>query len=140
LDFGAGQGSLGRYVQENAVDVQVKWTDYDPGVQGKDEYPEEPFDLVVSSDVLEHIEPDFLEGTLAELRVLARKAQFHHIACDPSKGRLPDGRDMHLITEKLDWWLPRFEHPEWSVMYTAQCAVRKRGELRNHCHIQLDRV
>lgn len=140
LDFGAGQGSLGEYVLNNAVDINVKWTNYDPGIDKWNTLPEGPFDLVVSSDVLEHVEPDYIDATIDQLCELADKAQFHHIACDPCSSRLPDGRNAHLITEKLDWWLPKFTRPGWDVMYTAQCTVRKRGNLKDHCHIQLDKV
>lgn len=137
LDFGAGRGSLGAYVTDR---VSVEWTNYDPGIPEYDSVPTGQFDLVVSSDVLEHIEPEHIDETLHQIAKWAKKAQFHHIACDASDGRLPDGRDMHLITEKLDWWLPKFDVDGWSVMYAAQCAVRKRGKLRNHCHVQVDRV
>ena len=138
LDFGAGQGSLGEYVQQYAVDVEVKWKDYDPGKGDKP--PEGKFDLIVSSDVLEHVEPEEIDNVIEWLDVHATKAQFHHIACDPCGLILPDGRNAHLITEKLDWWLKKFADPNWALMYSAQCTVKKRSMLRDHCHIQLDKV
>ncbi len=140
LDFGAGQQSLGKYVQENAVDVNVKWTNYDPGQPLISTPPEGKFDLIVSSDVLEHVEPEEIDNVIAWLDAHATKAQFHHIACDPCGLILPDGRNAHLITEKVDWWLEKFEAPQWALMYAAQCTVKKRSMLRDHCHIQLDRV
>jgi len=138
LDYGAGQGSLGKYVRDH---LDVDWTDYDPGVDGIDRLePGREYDLVVSSDVLEHVEPECLEGTLEELRNLASKAQFHHIACCLSGSTLPDGRDAHLIVEDLDWWLPQFEVPGWVAMYAADVWVKKRGHVRRHCHIQVDKL
>lgn len=120
LDFGAGQGSVGAYVLQNAVDVNVSWTNYDPGQPGIDTLPEEKFDLIISSDVLEHVEPAHIDETIKWMQEHANKALFHHIACDPCGLILPDGRNAHLITERLDWWLPKFDVPGWSVMYAAQ--------------------
>lgn len=139
LDFGAGQRSLESYVRANAVDINIRWTNYDPGQPDIDVLPDQQFDLICSSDVLEHVEPDKIDETIAWMRDHADKAQFHHIACDPCGITLPDGRNAHLITETLDWWLPKFDVPGWSVMYTADCTVKKRGGMRRHCHIQVDK-
>ena len=57
-------------------------------------------DLVYSSDVLEHIEPDQLESVLNNLYSIADKYQYHLIACHPAKKKLSDGRNAHLIIEK----------------------------------------
>jgi len=139
LDFGAGQRSMEKYVRENATDVNVAWTNYDPGQPGIDTLPSGKFDLIISSDVLEHVEPEKIDETIAWMFEHANKALFHHIACDPCGLILPDGRNAHLITEKLDWWLSKFTKDGWSVMYAADCVVRKRQMLRRHCHIQLDK-
>ena len=141
LDFGAGQQSLQKYVMEKAIDIKINWTNYDPGVPGLDNLPEESFDLVVSSDVLEHVEPEEIDKTIVQLDQLTNKYQFHHIACDPCGLILPDGRNAHLITEKLEWWIERFGRTgSYDVMYKAQCTVKKRGYYRDHVHIQLDKL
>jgi len=140
LDFGAGHGSLGKYVMETAVDINCSWFNYDPSHASIELLPEGQFDLIVSSDVLEHVEPEMIDETIQWMKDHANKAMFHHIACDPCSLILPDGRNAHLITEKLDWWLPKFADDNWHTMYSAQCSVRKRTMLRNHCHIQVDKV
>lgn len=139
LDFGAGQCSLEKYVKDNAIDVRVHWVNYDPGIPGIDEIPERKFDLIVSSDVLEHVEPAQIGDVVKWMKEHAEKAMFHHIACDPAGLILPDGRNAHLICQKLDWWERRFADDKWDVMYKADAWVKKRGILRNHCHLQLDR-
>lgn len=141
LDFGAGQLSLEAYVQREYRDYHtLEWTNYDPGVKGIDSTPIGQYDLIISSDVLEHVEPEQLDDVIEWLGAHVTKAQFHHIACDPCGLILPDGRNAHLITEKLDWWLDRFVTESWALMYSADCQVKKRQSLRRHCHIQLDHV
>lgn len=140
LDFGAGAQTLGEYVQEHAVDCLIKWTDYDPGIPRLSHVPDRKFDLIVSSDVLEHVEPEEIDNVIAWLGDHATKAQFHHIACDPCGLILPDGRNAHLITENVDWWKEKFVKGPWTEEYSAQCTVRKRGTLRDHCHLQLDKT
>ena len=129
LDFGAGQGTLGKYVADNAIDVRAKWYDYDPGIPAISKLPEGPFDAVVSSDVLEHVEPDQIDATIDQLFNLANRAQYHHIACSECGLILPDGRNAHLTVEEPKWWLEKFSRPGWGVMYFAEQYTRRRGKL-----------
>ena len=96
LDYGCGSGTLG-----NKLDgVQ----NYDPGVPEFDIVPE-PADLVVCTDVLEHIEPDLLDNVLKHLHILTNKCAFFSIATryDSSK-LLPDGTNPHKIVQPVAWW------------------------------------
>ena len=97
LDFGCGKGIPFKQLEESN---QVY--NYDP-VTSPIDLPKKA-DLVYSSDVLEHIEPDQLEGVLNNLYNIADKYQYHLIACHPAKKKLSDGRNAHLIIEKPDWW------------------------------------
>ena len=97
LDFGCGKGMPFKQLEESN---QVY--NYDP-VTSPINLPKKA-DLVYSSDVLEHIEPDQLEGVLNNLYSIADKYQYHLIACHPAKKKLSDGRNAHLIIEKPDWW------------------------------------
>lgn len=104
LDYGCGKQTLA-----NAL-PQLTITGYDPCIPGLDSLPE-PHDLVVCTDVLEHIEPDLLEGVLQHLHDLTRKVIFLTIATRPAKKTLPDGRNAHLIIEDYRWWLDKvFEY------------------------------
>jgi hypothetical protein len=129
LDFGAGQRSLGKYVKDNGIDLRVQWTDYDPGIPEISVLPRGPFDAVVSSDVLEHVEPELVDETIDQLFELAGKLQFHHIACSECGTTLPDGRNAHLTVEEPKWWLAKFDRPGWTVMYFAEQYTRRRGKL-----------
>ncbi len=115
LDYGCGKGTFGQKVRELRPDVDVR--DYDPGVAGCDHLPE-PADLVVCTDVLEHVEPDRLADTLAHLFGLAQRRAFLDIALFEAKKTLPDGRNAHLIIRPAPWWLEVLAHPAWTFVRT----------------------
>ena len=62
LDVGCGKGTLITALEMDGYKVQG----YDPAVP-KFSAPPKPADLVVCTDVLEHVEPDCLDGFLAML-------------------------------------------------------------------------
>jgi len=96
LDYGCGKGALAE-----ALDFPI-W-EYDPCIEGK-EAPPRPADLVVCTDVLEHIEPDHLAGVLEDLKRVVKLTGFFTIHTGPSSKTLADGRNTHLIQEKMEWW------------------------------------
>lgn len=99
LDYGCGQGTLARALAAKGKLCR----EYDPAIPGKDERPSFA-DLVVCTDVLEHVEPDKLLSVWNHLRGLARKAVFVVVATRPSNKELTDGRNAHLIIEQAEWW------------------------------------
>lgn len=107
IDFGCGTGSL-----KKALEHKYDFTEYDPGIEGKETLPDTPCDLLVCTDVLEHIEPDYLEKTLEVIDRLYTKCAFLVIACNPAKETLPDGRNAHLIQKPPKWWASKFDNIE----------------------------
>lgn len=103
LDYGCGQGALARALRGKPI-PGVRIAEYDPAVPGKDGTPLFA-DLIVVTDVLEHVEPDRLDQALAHLRLLKRKAVFAVIATRASSRTMADGRNAHLIVEQDAWWL-----------------------------------
>ncbi len=110
LDYGCGKGQLAAALPQ--LDVR----EYDPAVPGKDAEPQ-PADLVVCTDVLEHIEPNCLDDVLQHIRSVTGKVAFLNIATRPAVKTLPDGRNTHLIIQSETWWRARietfFEIVEW---------------------------
>lgn len=99
LDYGCGQGFLKKGIPDT---IEVR--EYDPGIIGKDA-PPEPADLVVCTDVLEHVEPEHVVTTLADLRHLALRGLYAVISCGAANLILTDGRNAHLTIQPPEWWL-----------------------------------
>jgi cyclopropane fatty-acyl-phospholipid synthase-like methyltransferase len=105
LDFGCGHGALIASIQELYPTMRVEG--YDPGNPNHNRMPKRSFDVIVSADVFEHIEPKYLNETLALISNKIQKAGWFRIACYPAKKHLPDGRNAHLIVELPEWWRAR---------------------------------
>jgi 2-polyprenyl-3-methyl-5-hydroxy-6-metoxy-1,4-benzoquinol methylase len=107
LDYGCGQGTLVRAIHAMRIPT-LRLDEYDPAMPGKDALPSFA-DLVVCTDVLEHIEKDKLPAVLAHLRTLARKALWVVVSTKESNKVLSDGRNAHVIIKPAAWWKHRFE-------------------------------
>lgn len=104
LDFGCGKGNLVKTLQEKYKDIKIYG--YDPANPEYDiKLPK--VDLIISTDVLEHIEYTQIDETL-NLLCSNSKHQYHLISCGPAKLILPDGRNAHLIQESPTWWKEKF--------------------------------
>lgn len=116
LDYGCGKGALA------AALPGVPVAEYDPAVAGKDGDPE-PADLVVCTDVLEHVEPDCLEPVLAHLDALARRALLVNVTLVTGRRRLPDGSPAHRLVRDAAWWQERLAtFGEWQPIPTRSDA------------------
>jgi len=104
LDYGCGQGTLVAELRRKARGV--RFSEYDPAIPSKAQLPSFA-DLVVCTDVLEHIEHDKLDAVLAHVRLLARKRVFFVISTKATHKVLTDGRNAHLTIESRDWWKAR---------------------------------
>ena len=99
LDYGCGKGTLKTILGDVVYE-------YDPAIPGKDADPE-PRDVLVCTDVLEHIEPDLIDKVISHIYSKTKRLAFLVIATRPAKKFLADGRNAHLIIENKDWWLER---------------------------------
>jgi cyclopropane fatty-acyl-phospholipid synthase-like methyltransferase len=106
IDFGCSHGGLIAAIQEN---FSIEVFGYDPGVPKYETLPTTSFDCLVSTDVLEHIEPEMLNDTLKTINNMFTKSAFLLVASYPAKKCLPDGRNAHLIIESFDWWKDKLE-------------------------------
>jgi len=106
LDFGCGTGGL--VVKLKTTYPLLNISGYDPGSSVYSQPIDDlHFDMIVSTDVLEHIEPEHLDTTLKYLSERSNLI-YHLIALAPSKVTLSDGRNAHLILESHIWWRNKF--------------------------------
>lgn len=116
-DYGAGKCNLRKGLHALGV-TDFEYFPYDPAFP---EYGEpKPADLVCCIDVLEHIELDYLDRVLLDLKQITRQYGFFSVHIGPAVKVLPDGRNAHLIQQPSSWWLPKFcEHFEIGHLQTA---------------------
>jgi SAM-dependent methyltransferase len=140
LDFGCGTGSL-KYYLNARTDLRsgIVIDEYDPSIDEYDELPDKHYDLIVTLDVLEHVEPESLDETLAWIDEHSLR-QYHHIDCNDGGGdKLADGRDVHLIIEPPSWWVIKVSRDGWRVMRWDRHSVWKRGRYRTSTTIIKER-
>lgn len=103
LDYGAGTGAFGKRIDEYSQG-RIHVVNYEPGVAEWSVLEAGPYDAVVCTHVLEHIEPPLLAGTLDEIRERARFLIYIEVPHGPAMKILPDGRDAHLTQQGPAWW------------------------------------
>jgi hypothetical protein len=111
LDYGCGRHTLAK-----SLAFPIK--EYDPCLEGFDS-PPAPADVVVCTDVLEHIEPECLDAVLDDLKRVTRKFGFFAVDIRPARKTLPDGRNAHLIQEPAAWWFPKL-YQRWSTVQISE--------------------
>lgn len=97
LDYGCGKQELAK-----AVSHLIQITGYDPAIPGLDEAVSA--DLVVCADVMEHVEPEFIDNVLSHIFALSGLAAYFVISTVPGARRLPDGTLAHRSVHDGGWW------------------------------------
>ena len=96
LDYGCGKSTLG-----NNLPFPIHH--YDPAIEKYKQRPS-PADIVVCTDVLEHIEPEYLDEVLDDLKTLVKKVGFFAIHLQAAYKTLSDGRNAHLSLFSREEW------------------------------------
>lgn len=122
LDYGAGEGSLARALKAMMPAELLQIQEYDPAIPAIAQLPE-PADLVVCTDVIEHIEKEHLVAVLEHIRSLTRKALFLVVSTKKTNKVLADGRNAHLIIKPDFWWKRRMQKAGFDV-HAAPSVVR----------------
>jgi hypothetical protein len=105
LDYGAGKGNLAKSL---TVDHDVAVKHYDPAIPEWSKKPDS-CQFVACIDVLEHIEPDYLDAVLDDLQRCVEFFGFFSIHTGAALKTLSDGRNAHLIQAPSSWWLPQIQ-------------------------------
>jgi FkbM family methyltransferase len=96
LDYGAGKQML-------AKSLPFPIWSYDPAIP-EIAAPPKPADIVICTDVLEHIEPDKLQFVLDDLRFCTKKIGYFVISTRPAVKKYSNGENAHLIIKGKAWW------------------------------------
>lgn len=107
LDYGSGKATAVR--DRTRLLGLDSITCFDPGVPEFSTFPAgQKFDLVISTDVMEHIPEQDLPWVIHEMFSAARLALFANIANFPAHKILPNGENAHVTLRPLAWWRALF--------------------------------
>jgi hypothetical protein len=105
LDYGCGKATLEHGLRELGSDIPV--VSYVPCIPEYAQDPD-PCDLVLCTDVLEHVEPELTGDCLRHIRGKTLKVAWFKIATAPDRTKLlPDGRNPHVNLVSADRWAGR---------------------------------
>lgn len=103
LDYGSGKGDLERALHQHWAGAPVcEVVSYDPAFP--DKTFKKPCDLVVCTDVLEHVEPEYVSAVLDDIRDMTRSLAFVVVSTMAAEKVLEDGRNAHLSVHSAKWW------------------------------------
>jgi 16S rRNA A1518/A1519 N6-dimethyltransferase RsmA/KsgA/DIM1 with predicted DNA glycosylase/AP lyase activity len=106
LDYGAGKQMLAKELMIRCPGVIVH--SYDPGISEISQSPN-PASFVCCTDVLEHVEPEFIDEVLDDLKRVVLNIGYFIVSVKPAQKILPDGRNAHLIVKPTEWWREQFD-------------------------------
>ena len=104
LDYGCGKAGLADRINKIFKPEVVEICLYDPFIPRLDEEPNEMFDIITCSDVLEHVEIQCLENTLKHIKNHVKYMVYFVIGLTDAKKELSDGRNAHITQHNAGWW------------------------------------
>ncbi len=100
LDYGCGQSRLVDWIARLNAAHAVR---YDPAIPEHSTLHSDGVDLVLCTDVMEHIPEDDVSDTLQEIASISINAYFN-IALTPASEILPNGENAHCTVRPARWW------------------------------------
>lgn len=102
LDYGCGKAKM------HPKDLAETVTLYDPYYEPYSKKPSGTYDMVICTDVLEHIPTDDIRETICELIRYTNKVLFLTICTKPAKKKFKNGENVHLTVKPESWWEEMF--------------------------------
>lgn len=109
LDYGCGYATLNEVINNDDNFNYLKITNYDPAREEYSKLPNGKYDLIVCTDVLEHVEVEYIDPVLKNIRELASNIVLFSVSISSGKRWLSDGRKAHVTVRHPNWWKQRFE-------------------------------
>ncbi len=106
LDYGCGKAWFWKLEHWKAMlDNSIKKIYlYDPALPEHEEIPQGRYDMVVCTDVIEHIHPEITDDFLKTLFLYARRCVFINISTKPAKKKFKDGTNLHINLRTREQW------------------------------------
>ena len=105
LDYGCGKGALVNILQEKYPDI--KFYKYDPAIEEYNVLPVKKADLVINTDVLEHIPEDEVENCVKEISEISQNVFFQLSHC-LAINILSNGENAHCTVKPTFWYYNLF--------------------------------
>lgn len=101
LDYGCGKGELIKELENKYS--EILFYGYDPAVFGKENLTIEKADLIINTDVLEHVPEVLLPDVIKDIRNISNNVYFnlHHAL---AKTILPNGENAHCTVKSQKWY------------------------------------
>lgn len=116
LDYGSGHGSL-RKALEQDFPGEYNVIEYDPGIPEKNVIPE-PCEFVTCIDVLEHIEKEYVDNVLDDLKRVTSNILYLTISTRQAN-RVLRGKgyaiNAHVTVEPPHWWIEKI-HSRFKII------------------------
>lgn len=106
LDYGCGKGDFLDFAQKNMPNLTTHG--YDVASDQYSNLPSGEFDLVISLDVMEHVEFGSISNVLSEIRDRTGKVFLCSVANYPAVKKLSDGRNAHVTQMPFGNWFSLF--------------------------------
>lgn len=100
LDFGCGKGELAKELYQLGFNVD----EYDPAIEGKEQIPNAHYDMLITTDVLEHLYEKEISTICEQFLSINPKTMFHVICTRLAGNLLPDGSNAHKTVKPIEWW------------------------------------
>ena len=105
LDYGCGYSELLDRIKSR---YKVSIFKYDPAISKYSKMPSEHVDMVICTDVLEHLYRNDIYKTISFIKKISECAIFS-ISCRLAYIKLPDGTNCHKTVKPKSWWMNRLK-------------------------------
>ena len=124
LDYGCGKGLIVESLSEKLKPLGINIQGYDPCVE-KFSGPPKPADILLCTDVLEHVEPEKTDEVVKHISSLTNNVCYLIIDLLPAIKQLPDGRNAHINLHTAGWWLNTLSD---SFPFSVQYLLEEKGD------------
>lgn len=108
-DYGCGK-AYGWIIDGYAELIGVKEVYlYDPCVQIYSELPSKNYDMIVCTDVLEHVPEESVQSVLSNIFGIATRFVYLSISTKAASKMLDANTNAHLCIQTRDWWIDKIE-------------------------------